>query len=107
MQKALFFFCHWEVVWAFFFLGGWGCFAQGARQASRAATGVYPGIFLTIIKFWGKTNNMEVVISPHLSHPLILGTIWPGFQVKHMLVDGSCSSEAQEKSSTALAGRWC
>ncbi len=33
------------------------------------------------IKFRGQKHRVEVAVSPHLRHPLILGTNWPGFLV--------------------------
>ncbi len=30
-------------------------------------------------KFRGQKHRVEVAVSPHLRHPLILGTNWPGF----------------------------
>ncbi|XP_073804506.1 uncharacterized protein [Danio rerio] len=31
------------------------------------------------IQFQGKKHSVEVAVNPHLKHPLILGTNWPGF----------------------------
>ncbi len=33
------------------------------------------------IKYRGQKHRVEVAVSPHLRHPLILGTNWPGFLV--------------------------
>uniref|UniRef100_A0A669B7F8 Integrase catalytic domain-containing protein n=1 Tax=Oreochromis niloticus TaxID=8128 RepID=A0A669B7F8_ORENI len=42
----------------------------------------YPIVPL-LLKYKGKTHRVSPVVSPRLSHPLILGTNWPGFH--HLL----------------------
>lgn len=53
----------------------------------------YP-LVLVHIHFRGINHRVEAVVNPHLAHPLILGTNWPGFKslIECIVVGGSCSS---------------
>ncbi|XP_067305555.1 uncharacterized protein [Pseudorasbora parva] len=53
----------------------------------------YPVVPITI-QFRGEKHNVEVAVSPHLRHPLILGTNWPAFSA---LLGSLCADAAWEK----------
>ncbi len=38
----------------------------------------YP-LMSVAIQFRGQKHSLETAVNPHLRHPLILGTNWPGF----------------------------
>ncbi|KAG1925540.1 protein NYNRIN-like [Pimephales promelas] len=47
-----------------------------------------------MIQFRGQKHSVEVAVNPHLRHPLILGTNWPGFQ---SLLAYLCTSAPERK----------
>lgn len=59
-----------------------------------------------ITKFQGQKHRGEAAVSPHLTHPLILGTHWAGFQtlVREVFMEASCGSESRGGGWAALAG---
>ncbi|XP_073790166.1 uncharacterized protein [Danio rerio] len=48
------------------------------------------------IQFRGKKHRVEVAVNPHLKHPLILGTNWPGF---NRLLGVLCAGASWKKKS--------
>lgn len=51
-------------------------------------------LLAVMIQFCGQNKEIEAMVCPQLTHPLILGTNGPGFQtlLREMLVDLSCSN---------------
>uniref|UniRef100_A0A8C2BR64 Gypsy retrotransposon integrase-like protein 1 n=1 Tax=Cyprinus carpio TaxID=7962 RepID=A0A8C2BR64_CYPCA len=59
-----------------------------------------------IIQFRGQKHSVEVAVSPHLRHPIILGTNWPAFTVLlgSLCADASWGKKARKGDARVQAG---
>lgn len=65
----------------------------------------YP-LIPVVIQFWGQKHSIKAVDSPHLQHPIILGTNWPGFNIIGVFMCG-CLLETEKagRGACALVGK--